>query len=164
MRILKYLFTCNPLFKNNEVVSNLHVFSNVLGKIWPYTFHYSTRILTYTHAKKLIFFRIIHVAMSNNQFSDLDNVQMTCQTIITKVSFKITIRKRHVYIDIGWLWIWNQCFYLGIWNDDRTKKIVLHSFHLATRLHSQNTNETEIINELWHINLFMNFGISNWHN
>jgi len=81
--------------------------------------------------------------MSNNQFSALDNVQMTCQTISTKVSFKITIRKRHVYINIGWPWKWNQCFYLGIWNDDRTKMIVLRSFQLAIRLNSQNTNETE---------------------
>jgi len=31
--------------------------------------------------------------MSNNQFSALDIEQMTCQTISTKVSFKITIRK-----------------------------------------------------------------------
>ena len=72
--------------------------------------------------------------------------------ISTKVSFTITIRKRHVYIDIGWPWIWDQCFYLGIWNDDRTSMIVFPSFQLATRLNSQNTNETEFINELWHIN------------
>jgi len=38
----------------------------------------------------------------------------------TQVSFKIAISKRHVYIDIGWTWIWELCFYLGIWNDDRT--------------------------------------------
>jgi len=88
--------------------------------------------------KKLIFFRIIYVAMSNNQFSDLHNVQMTCQTISTKVSFKITIRKRHVYIEIGWLWIWNQCFYFGIWNNNRSKMIIFRSFQLATRLNSQN--------------------------
>ena len=30
--------------------------------------------------------------------------------------------------------------------------IVLLSFQLATRLNSQNTNETEFINEIWHIN------------
>ena len=83
--------------------------------------------------------------------------------ISTKVSFKITIRKRHVYIDIEWPWILNQCFYLGIWNDDCTKMIVLPSFQVATRLASQNTNETAFINEYWHINLFMNIGISNWH-
>ena len=35
--------------------------------------------------------------MSKIHFSGLDNVKMTC---ITQVSFKITIRKRHVYIDI----------------------------------------------------------------
>jgi hypothetical protein len=33
-------------------------------------------------------------------------------------------------------------------NDDRIKMIVLASFHFATRLNSQNTNETEFINEL----------------
>ena len=70
---------------------------------------------------------------------------MTCQTQNTKVSFKITIWKRPVYIDIGWPWIWNQCFYLGIWNDDRTKMIVLPSFHFATRFNSHNANETEIL-------------------
>ena len=89
---------------------------------------------------------------------------MTCQTISTKVTFKITIRKRYVYIDISWPWIWNQCFYLGIWNDDCIKMIVLPSFQLGTRLNSQNTNETMFIKEHWHINLFMYIGISNWHN
>jgi len=42
--------------------------------------------------------------------------------------------------------------------------IVLPSFLLATRLNSQKTNETEFINELWHINMFMNIDISNRHN
>jgi len=84
--------------------------------------------------------------------------------ISTKVSFKISTSKGHVYIDIGWLWILNQCFYLEIRNDDRTKMIVLPLFQLATLLKSQNTNETEFINELWHIKLFTNIGISNWHN
>jgi hypothetical protein len=75
--------------------------------------------------------------------------------ISTKVSFKITIRKRHVYIDIRWSWIWNQCLFLGIWNDDRTKMIVLPSFPLATRWNSQNTNEINFINEIWHINCLL---------
>jgi len=39
---------------------------------------------------------------------------------------------------------------LGIWNDDRTKMIVLPTFQLATRLNSLNTNETEFIYVLWH--------------
>ena len=84
--------------------------------------------------------------------------------ISTKVSIKITIRKRYVNNDIRWLWIWNQYFYLGIWNDDRTKIIVFPSFQIATRLSSQNSKETEFINEHWHINLYMNIGISNWNN
>ena len=62
--------------------------------------------------------------------------------ISTKDSFKITIRKWHVCIDIRWLWKWNQYFYFGIWNDERTKIIFLPSFHLITRLSSQNRNET----------------------
>ena len=57
--------------------------------------------------------------------------------ISTKVSFKFTIMKRHVYIDIVWPCIWNQYFYLGIWNDDRTKIIVLPSFQLVTRINSR---------------------------
>ena len=73
--------------------------------------------------------------------------------VSTKVSLKINIRKRHVYIDIGCTWIWNQCFYLGIWNDDLMKKIVLPSFQLATRFKSQNPDETVFINELWPINI-----------
>jgi len=42
--------------------------------------------------------------------------------------------------------------------------IVLPPFQFATLFNSQNTNETEFMNELWHINLFMNIGFSNWHN
>ena len=84
--------------------------------------------------------------------------------ISTKVSFKFTIRKRHVYIDIGWPWIWDQYFYLGIWNDDRTKIIVLPSFQLVTRINSQNRNETEFINVLWLIILYMNIVIPSWYN
>jgi hypothetical protein len=77
---------------------------------------------------------------------------------------KFTIRKRHVYIDICWPWIWNQYFYLGIWNDDRTKIIVFPSFQLVTRINSQNRNETELINVLWLTILCMNIRISNLHN
>jgi hypothetical protein len=36
-----------------------------------------------------------------------------------------------------------------IYNDDRTKIIVLPTFQIATRLNSQNRNETEFINELY---------------
>ena len=65
--------------------------------------------------------------------------------ISTKVSFTITIRKRHVYIDIRWPWKWNQYFYLGIWEDERSKIIFLPSFQLVTRLSSQNSNETILL-------------------
>jgi len=74
-------FSRNRIFKQKKAVSNLHVCSNGLGKMWAsYIFHFSTRILTYTHTKNLIFFCIIDVAMSNNLFSALDNIKMTCQT------------------------------------------------------------------------------------
>ena len=65
--------------------------------------------------------------------------------ISTKVSFKITIRKRLVYIHIRWPWKWNQYFYLGIWEDERSKIILLTSFQLVTRLNSQNRNETSLL-------------------
>ena len=46
---LEIFFTSNRVFKHKEVVSKLHVWSNGLGKMWPSnTFHFSTRILTYT--------------------------------------------------------------------------------------------------------------------
>ena len=102
--------------------------------------------------------------MSNIHFLALDNDKITCQHISTNVFFKINIRKRHVYIDIGWPWIWNQYLYLGICNDDRTKIIVLPSFQLVTRINTQNRKETRFINVIWHIILYMNIGISNWHN
>ena len=65
--------------------------------------------------------------------------------ISTKVSFKITIMKRHVYINILWPWKWNQGFYLGIWEDERSKIIYLPSSQLVTRLNSQNRNETILL-------------------
>jgi len=84
--------------------------------------------------------------------------------ISTKVSFKFIIRKRHVYTDIGWPWIWKQYFYLGIWKDGRTKITDLPSFQLVTRINSENRNETEFINFLLLIILYMNIGISDWYN
>ena len=65
--------------------------------------------------------------------------------IRTKVSFKITIRKRHIYIDICWPWKWNRYFYLGIWEDELSKIIFMPSFQLVTRLNSQNRNETSLL-------------------
>ena len=65
--------------------------------------------------------------------------------ISTKVSFKITIGKRHVYIDIPRPWKWKQYFYLGIWADERSKIIFLPSFQFVTRLNSENRNETNLL-------------------
>ena len=67
-----------------------------------------------------------------------------------KVSFKITIRKRHVYIDIRWPWKWNQYFYLGIWVDESSKKIFfLFSARYTIKLTEEKWNK--FINDLWHI-------------
>jgi hypothetical protein len=144
------LFTSNRVFKQTEVVSKLHVCSIFLWEMWPsYTFHFSTRNLNSTHTKvSNIFFSLYMSRFPTINFQLWIISKLLDKHLSTIVSFKITTRKRHVYIDIFWPWIWNQCFYLGIWNDDRTKTIVLPSFQFATSLNSQNTNETESINEL----------------
>ena len=71
--------------------------------------------------------------------------KLLAKHIRTKVSFKITLRKRHVYIDFHWPWKWNRYIYLGIWEDERSKIIFLPSFHLVTRLNSQNRYETILL-------------------
>ena len=65
--------------------------------------------------------------------------------ISTKVSFKITIRKRHVHIDIRWTWKWKKYFFLGFIEDECFKIIFLPSFRLVTRLNSQNRNEASLL-------------------
>ena len=83
--------------------------------------------------------------MSNIHFSGLDKAKWLAKHISIKVSFKITIRKRHVYIDILWPWKWKQYLYLGIWEAERSKIIFLLSFQLCSRLNSLNRNETSLI-------------------
>ena len=81
MRIWKYFFTSNRAFKHKEFISNLHVCSNGLWKIWAsYIFHLSIRILASTHKKLYNIFRITGGAISNIHFSPLYNIKMTCQT------------------------------------------------------------------------------------
>jgi len=77
--------------------------------------------------------------------------------IITKVTFKITITKGHVYIDIRWPWIWNQYFQLGYekWWSYINDRFAL--FQLATLLNSQNTHESENHREIWHINFLYEY-------
>ena len=78
-------------------------------------------------------------------FQDTIMSKWLAKHISTKVSFKITIRKRHVYFDIPWPWKRNQYFYLGILEDERSKIISLPSFQIVTRLNSQNRNETSVL-------------------
>jgi len=81
----------------------------------------------------------------------------------TKFSFKTTLLKRHLYF-----WQYNYVEYENIissrdiWNDDRTKMIVLLLFQLAAQLNSLNQYETDIHNNLVHINMYINTALSNW--
>ena len=119
MWILKFFLHLTGYSNTKESFPSCMFVVMASGKCEPHTyFTFLQRILTFTHIKKFNIFCIIYVAMSNIHFSGLDNVKMTC---ITQISFKITIRKRHVYIDIRWPWKWNQYFYLAIWEDERSK-------------------------------------------
>jgi len=101
MRIWKFLFTLNGVFNQKEVVSNQHVCTNDLRKMWAsYIFNFSTIMQTITKTKYFnTFFWKINVAMSNNLFQ-LAKVPKTntCKHISTKDSFKNKFRIRHVYI------------------------------------------------------------------
>jgi len=55
----------------------------------------------HTYESIIYIFRLLYDEKSNIQLSAIDNDKMTCQNISTKVSFKIAIRKKNVYIDIG---------------------------------------------------------------
>ena len=82
--------------------------------------------------------------------------------IITKVSFNITLWKRHDYI-VHLRWIWNQYFQLAYlkWCSYEMRVFILLQF--AKHLNLQNPYENEIHDEIWHINLFMDISIPNWH-
>ena len=118
----------------------------------------------HTYEKFYYFFALYISGCPTINFQFLIMSKWLAKHISTKVSFKITIWKRHVYIVIRWPWIWNQYYQLGFlkwwfyFNDG------FAFIWLATRLNSQNTYETEIHNDIWHINLYMNIGISNWRN
>jgi hypothetical protein len=83
--------------------------------------------------------------------------------IRTKVSFKVTLWDRHVYIRYTFTLIRHRYYSWHIWNYVRTKIIVLPLFHFSTRLNSQNPHDNEIQNEFCHINFNRDNGISNWH-
>ena len=110
-------------------------------------FTFLQRILTSTHMKKFNIFLQSMSRCPTFTFQVSIMSKWLSKHISTKVSFKVTIRKRRVYIDIRWPWKWNRYFYLGFWEDERSKIIFSPSFQLITRL-----------------NLYMNIRISNWHN
>ena len=118
------------------------------GKFVLHTyFTFLQRILISTHIKKFNIF-LHNTYMSGCptftfQFSIMS--KWLAKHIGTKVSFKITLRKRHVYTDIRWPWKWNQYLYLGIWEDERSKIILLPTSQLVTRLNSQNRNKTSLL-------------------
>ena len=127
-------------------------------------FHFPTRILNSTHTKEFNFVFALYMSRCptiNFRLSIMS--KWLCQTHKYLSFFKITIRKRHVYIDILWPWKWNQYFYFRIWNDERTKIIFLNSFQLVTRLNPQNRNETILLLNSDTLFCILMFGISNWH-
>ena len=65
--------------------------------------------------------------------------------ISTKVLLKITIKIRHVYIDIRWPWKWNQYFYLGILDDERSKIIFLLFFSARYTIKFTEQKETSLL-------------------
>ena len=110
-----------------------------------YIFHFLQRILTSTHMKKFNIFLQNMSRCSTFNFQVSIVSKWLSKHISTNVSFKVTIRKRRVYIDIRWPWKWNRYFYLGIWEDERSRIIFLPSFRLITRLNSQNRNENILL-------------------
>ena len=123
------MFTRNRVFKQREVVSNLHVCCNGFGKMWAsYIFQFFKRILNSTHKKYNIFLHNICRVVPKFNFQLSIMSKRLASHISTKDSLKITIRKRYVYIDIRWPWKWSQYFYMGIWNDERIKIIFLLHF------------------------------------
>ena len=103
------------VFKHKEVVSKQHICRNGLGKMWSsYIFHFSTTIITSTHTKIFnIFFAEYMSPFPTINFQVSIMSKWLAKHISTKVSFKITILKKHVYIDNRWTWLWNQYFQLG---------------------------------------------------
>ena len=84
--------------------------------------------------------------------------------INTKVPFKISIRKTQVYIDIRWPWIRNHYIYLGIWKDNRYNwMFCLHFSSLHVQIQRTGLN-LSLLMKLDALILYMNIGISNWHN
>ena len=85
------------------------------GKLWPsYIFHFSTKILTYKHTKNLIFFFAYFMSPCPTiNFQTSIMTKWHAKPIKTSISFKITIGKRHIYIDNRLPWIWKQYFQLG---------------------------------------------------
>ena len=102
--------------------------------------------------------------MSNINFQLSIFSKWLAKNVSTKVLFKITIKIRHVYIDIRWPWKWEQYFYLGIWGDERYKITFLLFFSARYTIKFTEQKWNKFINEIWHINLLMNISISNWHN
>jgi hypothetical protein len=94
MWILKFLFTRNRVFKHKDVVSNLHVCSNDLRKMWAsFIFHFSTRIQTSTHTKLFnIFFFFFMPRCPTFTFQLSIISKWLPKHISTNVSFKITFR------------------------------------------------------------------------
>ena len=83
--------------------------------------------------------------------------------ISTKVSFKITIRKRHVFHWHSLTIKMKPVFLFGVLRRRFYNNIfAFFSARYTNKFTEQKCNM--FINEFWHINLYMNISNSNWHN
>ena len=128
-----------------------------------YIFHFFTNNYNLHTWKILIFFCIIYVAMSNIHFSGFDNAKWLPKHISIKVSFKITIRKRHIYMTFVDIENENSN---SIWEFEKMNVLKQYFCIFSARYTFKFTEEKwkKFINEIWHINLYMNISNSNWHN
>ena len=109
------MFTRTRLFKHKELVSNFHVCSNDLGKIVTFIYislFYNNSNL-HTYEKFNIFFAYFMSPCPTINFQTSIMTKWHAKPIKTSISFKITIGKRHIYIDNRLPWIWKQYFQLG---------------------------------------------------
>jgi len=150
------LFTLNRVFKHKEVVFNKYVSSNDLWKMWvSYIFHFPKTVNPPHQQNNLIIFSKSYCNDVQQSLFSWRNLQKQtlANTLLLKFPSKILFGTDMFTFYIDYVDYETSKSSWHIWNDDRTKIIVLSLFHFATRLNSRNQNETEIHNEHSYINL-----------
>ena len=128
-----------------------------------YIFHLSTRILTSTQTKYfIIFFAYFMSRWPTFTFQLSIMSKWLAKNIRTKESFKITIRKTHIWIDIRCPLKWN-C--ISIWEFEMMNVLKYYFAFISDRytIKFKEQKWNKFINELWHIYWYMNISNSNWH-